>query len=118
MLSREHGGYMRRRDFITALGGAAAAWPLAARAQQPDRPVIGLLAIGTASSWNLAGFRQGLKDAGYSRARTWRSSIALPMMIPPACPNWPRIGAPKGARDRGHRQRTGSPCRGRCDGYD
>jgi hypothetical protein len=45
--------------------GGVAAWPFAALAQQPDRPVIGLLAIGTASSWNLAGFRQGLKDAGY-----------------------------------------------------
>ena len=41
------------------------AWPLVARAQQPDKPVIGLLAIGTSSAWNLAGFRQGLKDAGY-----------------------------------------------------
>src|SRR6266481_7163812 len=55
---------MRRREFI-ALVGAGATWPVAARAQQPDKPVIGLLAIGTASSWNLAGFRQGLKDAGY-----------------------------------------------------
>jgi len=55
---------MRRRDFVTLLGGVAA-WPFAALTQQPDRPVIGLLAIGTASSWNLAGFRQGLKDAGY-----------------------------------------------------
>ena len=55
---------MRRRQFLGVLGGAAA-WPAAALAQQPDRPVIGLLAIGTPTSWNLAGFRQGLKDAGY-----------------------------------------------------
>jgi putative tryptophan/tyrosine transport system substrate-binding protein len=60
---------MKRREFLGVLSGAAAAWPLAVRAQQPDRPVIGLLALGTASSWNLAGFRQGLKDAGYVEGR-------------------------------------------------
>jgi putative ABC transport system substrate-binding protein len=56
---------MKRREFLGFLSGAAAAWPLAVCAQQPDRPMIGLLALGTASSWNLAGFHQGLKDAGY-----------------------------------------------------
>ena len=56
---------MKRREFITLLGGAAAGWPLAASAQQPERPVIGLLLIGTPSSYDLSGFRQGLKDAGY-----------------------------------------------------
>jgi putative ABC transport system substrate-binding protein len=57
---------MRRREFILALGGVAA-WPLAARAQQPVTPVIGFLG-GTsagASKTNLTGFRQGLRQTGY-----------------------------------------------------
>jgi putative tryptophan/tyrosine transport system substrate-binding protein len=56
---------MKRRKFITLIVGAAATWSLAARAQQPERPVIGVLQIGASSSYDLSGFRQGLKDAGY-----------------------------------------------------
>jgi ABC-type uncharacterized transport system substrate-binding protein len=58
---------MRRRDFITLLGGAMVSWPLAARAQQPGRPVVGFLNSRAANDTPqlLAAFRQGLKDAGF-----------------------------------------------------
>ena len=58
---------MRRRDFITLVSGAAATWPLAARAQQPARPLIGFLSgrSPSESAYALAAFHQGLKQGGY-----------------------------------------------------
>ena len=59
---------MRRRDFILAVCGAAtAAWPLAARAQQPTMPVIGFLNAASSEGYaeRLQGFHQGLKDEGF-----------------------------------------------------
>jgi putative ABC transport system substrate-binding protein len=64
---------MRRREFITLLGGAAASWPLAARAQQPKAPTIGVLVVGSPGSerfWQL--FQQLMSELGYVEGRSIR----------------------------------------------
>jgi putative ABC transport system substrate-binding protein len=62
---------MRRREFITLLGGVAGAWPVAARAQQPVIPVVGVLYGTSAAEWTrrMASFRQGLAEVGFVEGR-------------------------------------------------
>jgi putative ABC transport system substrate-binding protein len=62
---------MRRREFITLLGGTTVAWPLAAQAQQPRMPVIGLLSGGTLEdeAFRVNAFREGLRETGYVEGR-------------------------------------------------
>src|SRR5258708_13535678 len=58
---------MRRREFITLIGGTAAGWPLAARAQQAVMPVIGFISAGSPEAYPqaLAAFRKALNDIGF-----------------------------------------------------
>jgi putative ABC transport system substrate-binding protein len=64
---------MKRREFITLLGGAATTWPLAARAQQPrNLPTIGFLGAATVSAWraNVSAFAKRLSELGWTDSRT------------------------------------------------
>ena len=88
---------MRRRDFVTLLGNAAIAWPLAARAQQPAIPVIAFLQEGDVSTAPhlLVAFRQGLAEAGYVEGKNlaieYRYSKDRPELLPEAAGDLVRL---------------------------
>src|SRR5262245_45450545 len=70
---------MRRREFITLLGGAAAAWPLAGRAQEAGKiRRIGFLRVGEPPASFIGGFRQGLREVGLVEGRDFVIEFALP----------------------------------------
>ena len=82
---------LRRREFVTLLGGAAVAWPLTGRAQQPAIPVVGFLDPASSDGYaeRPRGFRQGLKDTGYvERGRMSRSKTIGGCIKSIGCRRW------------------------------
>jgi putative tryptophan/tyrosine transport system substrate-binding protein len=79
---------MRRRAFMTLLGGAAVSWPLAARAQQPAMPVAGVLlpTLPDGNAGRLHAFRQDLKDTGHVEGENVATTGQLAISQPAFCP--------------------------------
>ena len=85
---------LRRREFIVGVGGAAVAWPLGARGQQPATPVVGYLGIGNplsaadnvplSAADNVAAFREGLSQAGYIEGRNLAIEFQFAQAFPEA----------------------------------
>ena len=103
---------MRRREFIRLLGGAAAAWPLAARAQQPAKvPRVGILSPAASEyTADMTAFRQGIRDLGYIEGQTIALDFRLSKGIIDALPGTRRgIGARSRRCDRNsyHKRHAG-----------
>src|SRR5262249_10148425 len=86
--ARRRGDRVRRRQFITLLGGAAAAWPLAARAQQPAKgPRVGILSpAASETAATLTAFREGIRDLGYIEGQTIALDFRLSKGVMDALP--------------------------------